>query len=81
MSAVNENDERISTGLPGLDNILKGGLDPNRLYLVEGAPGSGNPLRFSSCSRELTKEKKSSTSHCPKVKMSCSWWPGDTAGL
>jgi circadian clock protein KaiC len=33
--------ERISTGLPGLDNILKGGLDPNRLYLIEGAPGSG----------------------------------------
>jgi circadian clock protein KaiC len=33
--------ERISTGLPGLDNVLNGGLDPNRLYLIEGAPGSG----------------------------------------
>src|SRR3977135_429856 len=33
--------ERISTGLSGLDDILGGGLDPNRLYLVEGTPGSG----------------------------------------
>jgi circadian clock protein KaiC len=34
-------DHRISTGMSGLDNILGGGLDPDRLYLVEGAPGSG----------------------------------------
>lgn len=34
-------DERISTGNAGLDRILNGGLPPNRLYLVEGAPGSG----------------------------------------
>ncbi|MBB4857706.1 circadian clock protein KaiC [Novosphingobium chloroacetimidivorans] len=31
----------ISTGNDGLDMILKGGLTPNRLYLLEGAPGSG----------------------------------------
>lgn len=31
----------ISTGNAGLDIILKGGLTPNRLYLLEGAPGSG----------------------------------------
>ncbi|WP_242126544.1 ATPase domain-containing protein [Sphingobium sp. Sx8-8] len=31
----------ISTGNDGLDRILKGGLPANRLYLVEGAPGSG----------------------------------------
>lgn len=34
-------DKRISTGNAGLDRILNGGLSPNRLYLVEGAPGSG----------------------------------------
>ena len=28
-------------GVPGLDDILWGGLARNRLYLVEGAPGSG----------------------------------------
>jgi circadian clock protein KaiC len=34
-------DARISTGIPGLDDILAGGLTPNRLYLVEGTPGTG----------------------------------------
>jgi circadian clock protein KaiC len=28
-------------GVPGLDDILDGGLTCNRLYLIEGAPGSG----------------------------------------
>ena len=28
-------------GVPGLDDILMGGLTRNRLYLMEGAPGSG----------------------------------------
>jgi circadian clock protein KaiC len=31
----------LSTGIAGLDSILEGGLAPNRLYLVEGAPGAG----------------------------------------
>lgn len=30
-----------ATGIPGLDDILRGGLAPRRLYLVEGVPGSG----------------------------------------
>src|SRR5687767_9775175 len=30
-----------ATGTPGLDQILGGGLTPNRLYLVEGDPGAG----------------------------------------
>ena len=29
------------TGIEGLDEILKGGLTPHRLYLLEGVPGSG----------------------------------------
>lgn len=32
---------KISTGIPGLDDVLDGGVAPNRLYLVEGVPGSG----------------------------------------
>jgi circadian clock protein KaiC len=32
---------RAATGIPGLDDILDGGLSPNRLYLIEGMPGSG----------------------------------------
>src|SRR3954451_23344277 len=31
----------VSTGIAGLDDILRGGLTPARLYLVEGNPGSG----------------------------------------
>jgi circadian clock protein KaiC len=34
-------DRRITTGSPELDTILGGGITPNRLYLIEGAPGSG----------------------------------------
>jgi len=30
-----------STGTPGLDDILMGGLARSRLYLIEGAPGAG----------------------------------------
>ena len=33
--------ERISTGIPGLDDVLCGGLTANRLYLIEGVPGTG----------------------------------------
>ena len=32
---------RASTGSAGLDDVLGGGLVANRLYLLEGAPGSG----------------------------------------
>jgi circadian clock protein KaiC len=31
----------LSSGVPGLDNILAGGLTTERLYLVEGEPGTG----------------------------------------
>src|SRR5262249_7552521 len=31
----------VVTGIEGLDDILWGGLAPNRMYLVEGDPGSG----------------------------------------
>ena len=30
-----------TTGIDGLDQVLRGGLTPNRIYLVEGVPGSG----------------------------------------
>jgi circadian clock protein KaiC len=32
---------RVTTGIDGLDHVLCGGLPANRLYLVEGTPGSG----------------------------------------
>jgi circadian clock protein KaiC len=38
---ANESDKRLSTGIPGLDDILHGGLAKGFLYLVEGNPGAG----------------------------------------
>jgi circadian clock protein KaiC len=33
--------ELAGTGIPGLDDVLRGGLPRNRMYLVQGDPGSG----------------------------------------
>ncbi|NJF25071.1 RAD55 family ATPase [Thermococcus sp. Bubb.Bath] len=33
--------ERISTGVPGLDDMIEGGLIPGKVYLITGPPGSG----------------------------------------
>src|SRR4030095_9065487 len=33
--------ERSSTGVPGLDEVLHGGLIRHRFYLVDGDPGAG----------------------------------------
>ena len=46
MSVTTASDETASrplaaTGIQGLDEVLRGGLTPNRLYLIEGMPGSG----------------------------------------
>ena len=40
-TSIDEIGTRLPTGTPGLDIVLHGGLTPNRLYLVEGTPGSG----------------------------------------
>ena len=34
-------DDRASTGVGGLDHLLRGGLPAHRIHLVEGHPGSG----------------------------------------
>src|SRR3954469_12837003 len=41
VSQSEESDAVISTGIAGLDDILRGGLTPGRIYLVEGTPGTG----------------------------------------
>jgi circadian clock protein KaiC len=33
--------QRVSSGVDGLDEILQGGLTPDRIYLLEGNPGTG----------------------------------------
>ncbi len=32
---------KVKTGIVGLDDVLRGGFPPRRLYLVQGEPGSG----------------------------------------
>jgi circadian clock protein KaiC len=47
---------RVATGVPGLDEILGGGLTRDRIYLIEGTPGSGKTtlaLQFLLKGREL----------------------------
>src|SRR6185503_7597652 len=38
---ANSDPTAVAAGIPGLDNILGGGFTPNRIYLIEGDPGSG----------------------------------------
>jgi len=50
---------RISFGIPGLDDILHGGLPSGHLYLLEGTPGAGKTtialrLALSTCKAGLT---------------------------
>jgi circadian clock protein KaiC len=40
-ATISIEDVRAPTGIVGLDEILGGGLTANRLYLVEGTPGTG----------------------------------------
>lgn len=41
MAPTPKTSDRETTGIAGLDEILQGGLPANRLYVVEGDPGSG----------------------------------------
>ncbi|HET9183389.1 MAG TPA: ATPase domain-containing protein [Candidatus Angelobacter sp.] len=41
MPPARQPETRLKTGIPGLDDILHGGLPRGHLYLVEGNPGSG----------------------------------------
>jgi circadian clock protein KaiC len=38
---MNQSTQRSGTGIPGLDEVLFGGLIPRQLYLVDGSPGAG----------------------------------------
>src|SRR5512142_1237553 len=44
-----------STGIPGLDDLLSGGFTADRMYLLEGSPGTGKTtlaMRFLLCGRD-----------------------------
>jgi circadian clock protein KaiC len=51
-----EQNQLAPTGIPGLDNVLSGGLPRNRLYLAMGSPGVGKTtlgLQFLFAGRDL----------------------------
>src|SRR5690242_8604584 len=41
VSSTNDRNDRVLTGVAGLDDILQGGLPRGHLYLLEGDPGTG----------------------------------------
>ncbi|HET8725930.1 MAG TPA: ATPase domain-containing protein, partial [Alphaproteobacteria bacterium] len=49
MSVETERSDKARTGVPGLDDVLAGGLSRGRVFLLEGQPGTGKTtiaLRF-----------------------------------
>ena len=38
---MNKDKNKAATGVEGLDDILAGGLQRGRVYLIEGSPGTG----------------------------------------
>lgn len=55
LSRAPERTELASTGVPGLDDVLGGGLAPRRVFLVEGVPGSGKTTLAMSFLREAAR--------------------------
>src|SRR3569833_2471047 len=51
---------KIPTGVPGLDNVLMGGLIPSGFYLIQGDPGSSKTTiaKQYAIGRVQTKKKK-----------------------
>jgi circadian clock protein KaiC len=58
--------DRISTGIPGLDAILGGGVAARRLYLVEGAPGAGK----TTLALQFLLEGRARGEHCLYITLS-----------
>ncbi|MCA3182620.1 ATPase domain-containing protein [Cupriavidus sp.] len=56
MDAASRQTSFASTGIPGLDDVLNGGLKKGNLFLVEGTPGTGKTtvaIRFLMAGAEL----------------------------
>lgn len=67
--------ERISSGIPELDNVLGGGIVRGSLVLVGGDPGIGKSTLLTEISAHLAKEHKvlylSAEESCSQVKLRC----------
>src|ERR1700709_252101 len=43
-AAMSSESDRFSTGIPGLDTILGGGVFEGGIYIIQGAPGAGKTI-------------------------------------
>lgn len=50
--------ERVKTGIPGLDDMLNGGLIAKRPYIIIGSPGAGKTILGMQFLREGTKNRE-----------------------
>src|SRR5882762_5646081 len=41
---MSSDSDRFSTGIPGLDTILGGGVFEGGIYIIQGAPGAGKTI-------------------------------------
>ena len=71
----------LATGVPGLDVVLAGGLTRDRLYLVEGEPGTGKTTLALQFLNEGARQGETVLySRWPRRRSSCAAWPSRTAG-
>ena len=71
MNDRKEQSAKAEFGIPGLDDILLGGLRRNRLFLFEGSPGSGKTtLALQFLLEGAQAGKKASTSRCRRPRQS-----------
>lgn len=74
-------DQRCSSGVEGLDDILAGGLPRAGFYLVQGdRVPARRRWRFSFFSRDYGEARRSFISRFRKPNRSCSKWRDRTAG-
>ena len=61
--------ERLATGVPGLDTVLRGGFLRGGLYIIQGAPGAGKTILGNQiCFHHVKNGDARCTSHCwPKT--------------
>src|SRR5580658_2111304 len=63
---MHKNTRRAKTGIPGLDEVLHGGLISEQLYLVDGSPGAGK----TTLALQFLLEGKSAGEECLYVTLS-----------
>ena len=63
---MNPISSKLSIGVPGLDDVLGGGLPRNCLYLVEGNPGVGK----TTLAMQFLLEGRRRDEHCLYVTLS-----------